>query len=631
MVLSLMRKHAKSWLIKVLIGIIAVVFVFYFGYSFRAKQGLKAAYVNAELISTQEYRKAYFDLIDMYRSQYKDAWNDDMIKALDLKNRALVNLINQRLLSQEAKRLGLDITENEIQQAIMDYSAFKTNGQFDMGRYRSILSRTRMKPEDFETVISQELLEKKLGQFLFAFMGVTNQEVLDLYTYANEKIKISFVQFKPDRLKEAIRPDQASMEKYFEERKEEYRVPEKINIAYVEIDPKTLREKIEIAENEIAGYYEFNIEAYSQPKQVKARHILFKMAKDATETEEKEVREKAQSVLEKARQGKDFAGLAEKYSEGPSKSRGGDLGYFSPGQMAKPFEDAAFKLKEGEISDLILSRFGYHIIKVEDIKESRTKTLDEVRNQIEKALIANKCSDLAYEKGQTLIDQMPYDIDLTKYAAEHDLEAKHTGYFSQDGRIPSIGGDEKLRQAIFSLEKGESIDDVKELNNKFYILQVSDRKASYLPEMDEVAERVKENFITHLAAEKAKAAAASYLAELQGGKSWDELAREKHLEPQETKFFARQRPIPKIGYEPELQETAFGLSEDKRYPDTVFENKKGSFVIRWEDSEGIDENKYQEEKQKYRFSLMQTKHARLFENWLEYLKRNAEIRIVTPP
>jgi hypothetical protein len=181
------------------------------------------------------------------------------------------------------------------------------------------------------------------------------------------------------------------------------------------------------------------------------------------------------------------------------------------------------------------------------------------------------------------------------------------------------------------LEKGESIDDVKELNNKFYILQVSDRKASYLPEMDEVAERVKENFINHLAAEKAKAAAASYLAELQGGKSWDELAREKHLEPQETKFFARQRPIPKIGYEPELQETAFGLSEDKRYPDTVFENKKGSFVIRWEDSEGIDENKYQEEKQKYRFSLMQTKHARLFENWLEYLKRNAEIRIVTPP
>ena len=136
MVLSIMRKHAKSWLIKFLIGIIAVVFIFYFGYSFTAKKGLKIAYVNGEVISGPEYQKAYRDLLEPLRRQYKDLWNDNMIKVFDLKNRALENLINQKLITQDAKKLGLDVTESEIQQAIMDYPAFQVNGQFDIRRYK---------------------------------------------------------------------------------------------------------------------------------------------------------------------------------------------------------------------------------------------------------------------------------------------------------------------------------------------------------------------------------------------------------------------------------------------------------------------------------------------------------------
>ena len=124
MLLGIMRKHAKSWLIKCLIGIIAVVFIFYFGYSFTAKQGLKVAFVNGDLISSQEYQKAYYDLLEALQKQYKAAWNDNLIKVFDLKNRALNNLINRKLISQEAKRLGLDVTEIETQKAIMDYPAF---------------------------------------------------------------------------------------------------------------------------------------------------------------------------------------------------------------------------------------------------------------------------------------------------------------------------------------------------------------------------------------------------------------------------------------------------------------------------------------------------------------------------
>ncbi len=629
MLLGIMRKHAKSWLIKFLIGIIAVVFIFYFGYSFTARRGLKMAFVNGELISSKEYQKAYYDLLEALQRQYKDVWNDNLIKMFDLKNRALNNLINRKLINQEAKRLGLDVTEMEIQKAIMDYPPFKINGQFDKGLYRSLLSRNRMKAEDFEADMGQDLLEKKLRQFLSTFIEVTDREVLDYYTYFNEKIKISFVQFKPDKFKNSVKSDQLSLEKFFDEHKEKYRVPEKIKLTYLEIDPEDFKKDVKIEDKEIKDYYENNIDIFVQPKQVKASHILFKLAQDATGPEEKKVKDRAKTVLKMARQGKDFEALAREYSEGPTKSKGGDLGYFSEGKMIKPFEEAAFKLKKGEISDLVRTPFGYHIIRVEDIKEVRTKTLDEVRDQIVEILFTNASAELAHEKGLSLIDQMPYDTDLGEYAAEHELKAKYTDYVSQDELIPGVGGNKKLHQSLFSLEKNET-SELLELEGKFYIFQVSDKKASYLPDFEEAVDKVKRDFIPYLMAKEAKAAAEGYLAELQKAESWDKLAENKHLKPEESNFFSRQESIPKIGYDPALNELIFSLGKDKRYQDKIFENDKGAFVIRWEASKGIDEEKYQKEKEKYSFSLMQEKQNRLFEKWLENLKKNAEIEIVTP-
>lgn len=629
MLLSLMRKHAKSWLIKFLIAIIALVFIFYFGYSFRAKQGLKIALVNGEVISGLEYQNAYWDLLEGLRRQYQNVWDDNLIKVFDLKNRALDNLINQKLISQEARRLGLEVTESEIQEAIMDYAAFQINGQFDLGRYRAVLDQNRMTTEDFEDEMAKELLAGKLRQFLFAFMTVTDQEVLDQYTYANEKRKISFVHFKPDEFRKSIQPDQTAMEDYFEARKEAYRVPEKIKIAYLLIDPADFADQVELADREIEAYYEYNVEAFKEPKQVKARHILFKLREDASEQEEKTVREKAEKVLKEARENGDFAALAKKYSEGPTKDNGGDLGYFTEGRMVKPFEQVAFQMKKGEISDLVRTPFGYHIIYIEDIREERTKPLDEVREEISNVLLNNAGTELAHERALSLIDQMPYEKALEAYAAENDLEAKYTEYFSQDQPIPGIGGDQKLRQTLFSFEKGQS-SEVLEIDGKFYIIQVADRQPSYLPEMKEVESKLREDFAAHLAAEAAKGAAQKFLAELNAGKAWDELAEQNGVETQSSDFFTRTGSVADIGYLPDLQEIAFSLNKAEPYAEKVLENEKGAFVIRWEAKQGIDQTKYKKEKEDYRFSLMQSKHRQAFGKWVESLKESAEIKIVNP-
>ena len=625
MMLSLMRKHAKSWLIKILIAIIAVVFIFYFGYSFTSNEGTKVAEVNGEVISYPDYQNAYNNLLKNLQEQYQNMWSDNLIEVFDLKNRALEGLIENKIIAREADKIGLDITEKEIREKIMTYSAFQYDGKFDENRYKAVLENNRTDPDDFEETVAQELLQAKLIQFLLTFLIVSDQEVLDQYTYLNQKVKIGFIQFPLKDFRDSIKMDQALMTKYFEEHKEGYRIADKIKIAYIAVHPQDFRDQVKLDDQEIDDYYEDYQDQFKQEKQVKARHILFSVPSNATADQEEKVKEKALSVLEKARGGQDFSQLAKEYSEDTStKDEGGDLGYFSKGQMIESFEEAAFKMEKGQISDLVKTTYGYHIIKVEDIKEESIKDLAEVRDQISDKLISNASIDLANEKALSIIDQMPYDVDLAQYAGQHDLPVVNTDYFSQDESIPYIKGDEKLKQSIFSLQKME-VSGLIELDNNFYIIQVVDKKPSYLPDMNEVSDQLEADYLIHLATLEAKSAAEKYLAKLREGTDWDELAKTMNMKPETTEFFTRQDSPEIIGAATGLNDAAFKLSENNKYPDAVFENEDGALVIRWDGEEGIDEGKYQQEKGQYADSLMYLKRLSLYDTWLKRLKDQADI------
>lgn len=626
MLLSLMRRHAKSWLIKVLIAIIAVVFVFYFGYSFRERESSKIASVNGDIITVVEYDKAYRNLLEALQREYRGMWNENLVKVFDLRNRALEGLIIQKLVSQEAKKIGLDVTEKEIQEKILSYPAFQFGGRFDASRYQSVLLNNRMTPEDFEEVLAQELLQEKVQQFLTTLSPVTEQEVLDQYTYANKKAKISFVQFNADDFKGKVKIDDAALETYFEENKEKYRTPEKIKVAYIVVDPDAFKDQMAVSDQQVQEYYDEYLDTFKEKKQVKARHILFKLAENAAPEEEEKARQKAAEVLKEAKEGKDFAELAKKHSEGPTAKDGGDLGFFSENQMVKPFEEAAFKLQKGQVSDLVRTPFGYHIIKVEDVKEARTKSLEEVKGQILTKMTKTATSDLAYEKAMTLLDQMPYDTDLKQYAAENKMTAEETNFFSLSDTEPPVGGDEKVRQTLFSLEKNQT-SEVIEQNGKFYLFQVTDKQPSAVPALADVKETVKSDYTDHLAGEQAKAAAEDYLEKLKAGEDWVKLASGSKLEAKTTDFFTRQEPVKDVGYSPELHEMVFSLSADKRYPDKVFQNEKGVFVIRWEGEEGINTAKFEEEKERYREMLKRMKDQALFREWLGSLRQKAEVEI----
>jgi len=629
MFITLMRKHTKGILIKVMVGLIAVVFIFWGVYAIREKPGSKIAYVNGDLITGLEYEARYREMLDALQKQYKEYWNDTLIKAFQIRQRALDSLIEKRLISQESARIGLGVTDDEVANAIVTYPAFQVNGEFDEGRYRSLLHYNRMEPTDFESAIKLDLLGQKIRHFIKCFFPITDMEIINYYSYQKEKVNIGFVSFNSKDFKGKTEVKQDEKKAYFEAHKEKYRIPEKIKIAYLVLSPSDFLDKVTIAEKEISDFYELNQESFKNPKQIKARHILLKVSPDASESEKTETKEKALSLLKRLRDGEDFAALAKKYSQDPAASKGGDLGYFTRGQMVKPFEELAFSLKKGELGGPVKTQFGWHIIRVDDIKDATIKTFSEVRNQIVTTIKNDISKEMARERALTLMDQMPYDIDLPTYAAQHGLTVKETDYFPKNGTIPGLGEDERLTKSLYSLEKGET-SEIIEHKNKFYIIQVVDNKDSHIPKMSEVTNQLNIDFIDHLSLVSAKREAGSYLEELKGGADWSELAKKKGLKTDETGFFTRRENIPKIGYSPLLSDVTFSLSSQKRYPDEVFEVNNNVYVIRWLSKEDINMKDFDKEKKSFKQMLLLTKDRRIFNAWLQSIKEKATIKIVTP-
>jgi len=629
MFITLMRKHTKGILIKVMVGLIAVVFIFWGVYAIREKPGSKIAYVNGDLITGLEYEARYREMLDALQKQYKEYWNDTLIKAFQIRQRALDSLIEKRLISQESARIGLGVTDDEVANAIVTYPAFQVNGEFDEGRYRSLLRYNRMEPTDFESSIKLELLGQKIRHFIKCFFPITDMEIINYYSYQKEKVNIGFVSFNPGDFKGKTEVKQDEKKIYFEAHKEKYRIPEKIKIAYLVLSPSDFLDKVTIAEKEISDFYELNQESFKNPQQIKARHILLKVSPDASESEKTETKEKALSLLKRLKDGEDFAALAKKYSQDPAASKGGDLGYFTRGQMVKPFEELAFSLKKGELGGPVKTQFGWHIIRVDDIKDATIKTFSEVRNQIVTTIKNDISKEMARERALTLMDQMPYDIDLPTYAAQHGLTVKETDYFPKNGTIPGLGEDERLTKSLYSLEKGET-SEIIEHKNKFYIIQVVDNKDSHIPKMSEVSVQLQKDFVDYLSLVAAKREAGSYLEELKGGADWSELAKNKGLKTDETGFFTRRENIPKIGYSPLLSEVTFSLSSQKRYPDEVFEVNNKVYIIKWLTKEDINMKDFDKEKKSFQQMLLLTKDRRIFNAWLQSIKEKATIKIVTP-
>jgi peptidyl-prolyl cis-trans isomerase D len=275
--LSLMRKHASSWIIKFLLAAIIVVFIPWGVQRYTSQRSSRVADVNGTIITLGDYRNSYTNLVEQVRQSFGNNLNDELIQALQLRKRALDQLVDRALMLQEAEKLNIQVSDEELAQTIRNIRAFQTAGVFDNQRYMNALSRTKLSPETFEEQQREALIIDKLQSFITGNIKVSELEARQWYKYNNTEVDVDYVLLEPGQFKN-IEPTADEIVDYFDQHKETYKTDPEIKVRYLYLKPEDFAAKLTVAEEDILDYYESNLEKFKNPKTVQARHILIKVS-----------------------------------------------------------------------------------------------------------------------------------------------------------------------------------------------------------------------------------------------------------------------------------------------------------------------------------------------------------------
>ncbi len=627
--LRVLREHATSWMLRGILILVAITFISWGGYSLiREKKVTYVAKVNGSIIDLREYNEALQGVIKRYRDTLGPAFSDKMIEELKIKEKVLEEFISRILILQEAKRLGITAQDEELRSLIESIPYFQVNGQFNMRLYERFLRSNRMSPEEFERMQRENLIFSKVVNLIRLNGGkVSEEEVWENYLFENERLNLKFIKISPDFFKAKLTANEIEIKDYYQKHQEDFKTPIFLKVQYLSFRPSDFEGKIKITPDEVRRLYDLRKEAFKIPKQVRAREILIKVDPEDSMERIEEKRKRAEEILEKARKTKDFGSLAKQYSESATASEGGDLGWLKKGEVDELVENGLFSPKKGELSGIVKGRLGFYIFKIEDVREERERSFDEVKDQIYQALKKEKAKNEASRMADDAFYSLFRSRDLETYAREKGISIRITGFFKEGDEIPEIGKNQIFYSHASSLKTGE-ISPVVSIPPNFYILKLVDKKESRIPLMEEVKEEIHQKIIELKAEEKAHQVADEMLKNLRAGKSIEDVAKEKGYKLEETGFFTRQGGvIPKIGPISDLSSLISSLTEENRIPKEVLKTKEGLFVARLQALEQVDRAKFQSIKKTYERRLIYQKQEDFFENWLNQLRSRAKIEI----
>jgi peptidyl-prolyl cis-trans isomerase D len=627
--LRILREHASSWMLKGILILVAVTFISWGGYSFfREKKVTYAAKVNGVTVEWREYNDAFQNAIKQYREAMGPAFTEKMIEELRIKDQILDNLISKILILQEAKRLGLFVPDEELREAIESVAAFQVNGQFDKRNYERFLRLNRMTPEEFEQSQRESLLLSKVVRLIKMNGGkVSDEEVLDTYLFENERINLTFLKIVPDFFKGQIQANEIEIKDYFQKHQEEFRIPTFIQIQYLLFKPSDFESKVQVSPDEVKRHYDSRKETFKIPKQMRGRDILIKAGPQDPPDQLEAKKKKAEEILEKAKKTKDFGSLAKQYSEAENASKGGDLGWIQKGMLGEQIESLLLSMKAGDLSGLLAGRDGFHILKIEEVKEEKQKSFEEVKDQILQTLKKEKAKAEASRKADDAFYSLFRSRDLEGYSREKDVPIKTTGLFKEGDEIPDIGKNPSFYSSAFSLKLGE-ISPVVSSPPNFYILKLVNRKDSRIPPLDEVKEEVTRKVIGTKAEEKARQVAEDLLNQIRTGKNIREVAKEKGYPLEETGLFTRMAGVvPKISPAREFMGILATLTEKNPIPKEIIQTRDGYFVVKLSGYEPADQSNFQTVKKNLEKRLSYQKQEEAFQNWLSQLRSKAKIDI----
>lgn len=476
--LEIIRERAQGLIVKIILGLITIPFALW-GVDSYIRGGDKVdivAEVNGQNITRQEFSRTLKEQQERMRGAMGERYDPAMLDRPEVRQSVLDGLVQQHLLAMEADRVGINLPDTLLASIIAEIPEFQQDGKFSQARYESMLRAQDMTPAIFEHRLRQNLMIQQLFEGLSHGVAVPRASEEMVARLAEQQREISLAMLTPEQYMIQLKVDPADVKAYYDKHREEFLVPEQARLDYVVLSADELQQQMVVSDEEVKKYYDEHSAQYHEAEQRRASHILIAE------------RTQAEQILKEIKQNPArFEDLAKQHSKDPgSAAQGGDLGFFARGAMVKPFEDAAFGMKGGEISGLVQSDFGFHIIKLTAIRPGGARSLDEVRGEIAQELKKQKAAKKFAELAETFSNTVYEQPDsLNPVADALKLKIQSSPWISKKGTDMALLKHPKLLQAVFSedaLKLKRNTEAVEVAPNTLVAARIAEYKAaSYKP------------------------------------------------------------------------------------------------------------------------------------------------------
>ncbi len=624
--LQKLRNKAQSTFIQIIVVIIALVFIFW-GVGTNMMGSRQAALlVNDEEVTFQEFQQAYDRAYERFSDQFGGNIPKGLAETLGIKQQVINQLIQTTLLRQGAAQMGIIVSGEEIQAIIREMVQFQENGAFNLEQYKTVLTSNRLAPSKFEASMRYDKLSETAAREIGNFVTVvTDFEIQDIFNELNKQVSLNYLRISPSSFTDKIEVNDEILSNWLETVKEAYKTDSQLKLKYLAFTYDSVGKKIEIEQAEIEKYYQTNLSSYQIAEQRRARHILLKADENSPETLHSEKSSKAAEIMELARGGDNFIELAKKYSEGPSKDSGGDLGFFGPGSMVPPFDAAVFAMKPGDISEVVKTRFGYHIILLEDIKPQTTRELADVQDTIIETLQRKAAESLAFQVANSAYEGIIGAGSLEKYAEENpSAKIIETEFFPRAKPPETLAKDQQFIDKAFALNKGELSSLIKGRSG-YAIFYAEDIIEPAFSTFEDVKDRLQADYIKKKSQEMAEKTAKELLDDVRSGKKLKTVASEQGIEMEESGYLSQKEPDKNGSFPAELLSQAFLLSSLSPFPEEPGQVGDDYYLYGFTDSKIPELPENSDEIEQLKDDLLRLKQQQLLSAWLMYQEKNAKI------
>ncbi|WP_243313882.1 peptidylprolyl isomerase [Fundidesulfovibrio agrisoli] len=625
--LDVLRQHSQSWFIKAVFGVIIAVFVFFGIYSFRDQRpgGAVVAYVGDKPILVKDFMAEYEGMLRQAQAQNPNLSKEDL-ERFGFKNQVLMQMVNRVLLFDQAEKLGVSVSQAELQAEIARVPAFQNDkGQFDLELYREKLKSVGLSPDTFETDQKRDLLYEKMVYYSILPVQVTPEEVRSIYNFAQEKAVVDYVPFLGADFASKVEVSPERIKQVYDSSKEKYKRSAEVKIDYIELTPANLADPKNVTDQEAKAYYTENTDKFKHGEMIKAGHLLVMLPQNAKDEDIKAAEKRLNDLAARLRKGEPLDKVMA--TPGQPSIAGGDLGWFGKGTMVPEFENAVFALKKGEVSNPVRTQYGLHVIQVQDRKPEGVTSFEDAKEDIKKEMAEDKAAETIGKTVDQLLEELIGGADMAKLAQSKGLSVKSSDFFNRQRPPADLGLTPESLTVLFSQAAGKVVPQPLSAGEGYLLAKVVEMKPEAIPALEEISETIKADIVAEEAMKLAEAKAKEVAAMLAtpDGQAKVELeyaGRVKAAQP-----FTRQGVGPDLGQAPALAEAAFAAKGPGWLPE-AYGVGKGFVVAKLKERAFPSEADWQRDKPRIMSQALPFQQEQAFRSYVQYLYEKTPLRLV---